>query len=180
MPMTSPTGPGSETRSRRRAPGFTLFELILVMAVLALIAAAVTPALTRFARGRRSTDAAGHFLAVIQYAQERAVQTASPHRVEVDAQGGTYRVSVRRGGVVEALRNEYGRTFNLPESTTIEWVDSAAAAQRGYVQFDPDGRHDVALWRIGDAEGASALVGCPSPAEPFRVASDSAAKGGPR
>ncbi|MCX5662298.1 MAG: prepilin-type N-terminal cleavage/methylation domain-containing protein [Planctomycetota bacterium] len=178
--MTSPTGPASDASPRlrpgaaasARRRGFTLFELILVLAVLALMAAAITPSLGRFTRGRRTTDAAGQMLAVIQYAQERATQTAWPHRLVVDAQGGSYHLTARQAGSYEAVANEFGRKFDMPLSTTIEWVDSPTAMARGYVQFDPDGGHDVAQWRITDGESQGTLIGCASLSEPYRIAAD--------
>lgn len=174
MPMTSPTGPSVD--APRLARAYTLLELILVLAVLAFVAAAAAPAMTRFARGRLSIDAAAHLLAIMHHAQDQAIHTAWPHRLEVDASGDAYRVTLRRAGVWVAPASEFGRTFDLPPGVSVHWVDSPAAEGRGHIRFDPDGSHDVARLRIDDAEGPAALIGCAGPAESYRIVAPDASE----
>src|SRR5438067_9157424 len=57
-------------RTARSQPrGFTLFELVLVMLVLAVIMAMVAPKLAGTARGRRTGDAATQITALAYYAR---------------------------------------------------------------------------------------------------------------
>jgi type II secretion system protein H len=70
------------TRSTPRtlAPrrGFTLIELILVMAMLLSVLSLAAPSLSRFFRGRGLDAEAQRFLALTRYAQSRAVAEGVP------------------------------------------------------------------------------------------------------
>jgi prepilin-type N-terminal cleavage/methylation domain-containing protein len=113
--MTSPTGRQQSDAARRRDhAAFSLLELILVMAILALASGMAAPSLGRFSRGRVALDSAAQLLAVIQYAQDRAINTGAAHRLELDASAGTYRVTVADRGVFIAMQTQQGRTFTLP------------------------------------------------------------------
>jgi prepilin-type N-terminal cleavage/methylation domain-containing protein len=170
--MTSPTG---RTRSRK-VHAFTLLELILVLAILALAAGVAAPSLSRFSRGRQTLDAAAHMLAVIQYAQDQAVVHAAPHRFQLDTAGGTYWLTARRDGAFARLGNDFGQTFTLPASVTAAWDAGPEVTARSYIQFEPDGGHDVASVRLtasSGGDGSVTSIGCASPAEPFRVSGGS-------
>ena len=75
----SPTG-NSRTRSAdaRGRGGFTLIELILVMAVLAIVLAIIAPSLGNFFRGRTLDSEARRFVSLTRYAESRAVSEGSP------------------------------------------------------------------------------------------------------
>ncbi len=85
------------TGSRRhRSPdrvdrsGLTLIELILVMALLAVVFAIAAPSLSRFFRGRSLDLEARRFLALTRYGQSRAVYEGVPMALWIDARQGTY------------------------------------------------------------------------------------------
>src|SRR5262249_19567201 len=57
---------------------FTLIELILVMALLAIVLGISAPSLSRFFRGRSLESEAQRFLALTRHAQSRAVSEGVP------------------------------------------------------------------------------------------------------
>jgi general secretion pathway protein H len=79
-------------RPAKVARGFTLLELIVALAVLAMAVAVVTPAIGRGAEGLRARAEVAGFAATLRHARERAITTQRPHRVTVDGEG--HRVSV--------------------------------------------------------------------------------------
>jgi prepilin-type N-terminal cleavage/methylation domain-containing protein len=48
------------SRSKRKAAGFTLVELMIVVAIIGLLAALAIPAFSRYVKRARSAEAAGH------------------------------------------------------------------------------------------------------------------------
>ncbi len=70
--------------------GFTLIELILVMAMLTIAVAAVAPSLANFFRGRSLDSEARRVLALIRHGQSRAVSEGLPMELWVDATKGTF------------------------------------------------------------------------------------------
>ncbi len=108
--MTSPTGP-SPTRASRdpgdagppggaprsRAGGFTLIELILVMALLVIAVGVTYPALKGFFHGRVLDAEAHRLLALSRYGQTRAVTEGVPMLLWIDARTGTYGLEASPG-----------------------------------------------------------------------------------
>jgi general secretion pathway protein H len=74
------------------ARGFTLLELIVTLAVLALAAAVVTPAIGRGTDALQARADVAGFAATLRHARERAITSQRTHRVVVDADG--HRVSI--------------------------------------------------------------------------------------
>ena len=69
------------------ASGFTLLELIVTLAVLALAVAVVTPAIGRGTEGLRTRAEVASFAATLRHAREQAIMTQRPYRVAVDGDG---------------------------------------------------------------------------------------------
>jgi len=82
------TGP---TRPRYGRRGFTLIEMMAVMAIMALVFAIGVPRLgtskLRVLRGEAESIAAS-----LEFARQRAIMTAIPHRLLIDLEDGGYRV----------------------------------------------------------------------------------------
>jgi general secretion pathway protein H len=74
------------------ARGFTLLELIVTLAVLALAAAVVTPAISRGTDALQARADVAGFAATLRHARERAITSQRTYRVVVDAEG--HRVSI--------------------------------------------------------------------------------------
>jgi type II secretion system protein H len=76
---------------RARASGFTLIEILAVVLIMGFVATLVIPAV-----GARSSAAlrnqANHLANDLEFARQRTVMTAVPHRLLLDLDGAAYRV----------------------------------------------------------------------------------------
>src|SRR5262249_30547807 len=89
-------GGKSRAASRRRAKsirqrGFTLIEILAVVAILALVAAFVVPNLGGFRR-RALNNEAHQLAAQLELARQRAIVTGVPHQVWLDLDQAEYRL----------------------------------------------------------------------------------------
>src|SRR5258705_11080344 len=101
-------GPG------RRAGGFTLLELIVTLAILAVVVALVMPSIGRSTEGVRMRAEVAGFSALLRHARERAIVTQKAQAVVVDV--AAQRISVRAGGPDGEVRE----TRALPDRLTVE------------------------------------------------------------
>jgi len=76
-------------RSPRRRAGFTLIEMMAVVAIFALLAGFVAPNLALLS-SRRLQQQAEQISAQLELARQRAVVTGVPHRLAIDLRGGSY------------------------------------------------------------------------------------------
>lgn len=91
----------------RRRAGYTLLELILVMAVLAVASLAVTPAVGRAVDGIRVRTEVAGVASLLRWAREQAVNRGQAREVIFDAQGRALVVRRAAGestGAVERRR----------------------------------------------------------------------------
>jgi prepilin-type N-terminal cleavage/methylation domain-containing protein len=85
--------PGSGRAARfadQARRGFTLIELILVMALLTVVISLTAPKLSRFFHGRTLDSEARRLLALTRSGQSRAVSEGMPMDLWVDAEQGTF------------------------------------------------------------------------------------------
>jgi type II secretion system protein H len=123
-------------RAAKVASGFTLLELIVTLAVLAMAVAVVTPAVGRGTEGLRARAEVASFAATLRHAREQAITTQRPYRVTID--GNAHRVSVTTlpspGGFTDARREpEVNETRTLSPRLVVE------SAQASEVTFDVRG-----------------------------------------
>ena len=86
-------------RTSRFTPhGFTLIELILVLALLVIITSLAAPAMSRFVRGRALDSEARRFAALMHAGQSRAVSEGAPMVLWVDAETGAYGLEAETSG----------------------------------------------------------------------------------
>jgi type II secretion system protein H len=89
--LTGQPASGSAARVTDQARrGFTLIELILVMALLTVVISLTAPKLSRFFHGRTLDSEARRLLALTRSGQSRAVSEGMPMDLWVDAQEGTF------------------------------------------------------------------------------------------
>ena len=114
---------------RRHAGGFTLLELIVTLAILAVVVALVMPSIGRGTESVRMRAEVAGFSALLRHARERAIVSQKPQAVVVDVTN--QRISRRSGGPDGEVRE----TRVLPERFTVEATPPPALT----VQFDARG-----------------------------------------
>lgn len=174
---TRPSRPGSGLRPRAnlraRAAGFTLIELILVMALLLIVLAVSAPSLYSFFRGRSLDSEAKRLLALTRYAQSRAASEGVPMALWIDPDDRTY--GLQTDGSYED-DDKYSKWFTLRDDLEVSianvngakdnkaWrsTSNTMPGNRQVIKFLPDGTlGDDAPDRIivsEDKENSVALV----------------------
>lgn len=119
------------------APGFTLVELILVMALLAVVAAFSAPSLARSLRQRNLDGEAARLLALSEYGRNEAISQGVPMSVWVDPKGQRMGAQPKTGFEGDDARS---REFAL--NADIRFELDRTATQGGVIEvmeFSPDG-----------------------------------------
>ena len=114
--MTLATGRPNKDRgpTRSRRHGFTLIEMILVMALLVVAVSMVSPRLSGFIRGRALESEARRVLALTHAARSRAISESMPVLLWLDATVGRYGVEREtRGQNGDPLSQEFNVDDNL-------------------------------------------------------------------
>jgi prepilin-type N-terminal cleavage/methylation domain-containing protein len=120
--------------------GFTLIELILVMAVLAAILAFSAPTLSRSFRARHLEEEAARFLAVTEYARNETVSLGVPMFVWVEPASGRFGVAAADGYLSDDGRR---REYTLNPDIRLELTGGAPSRGMTHVvEFTPDGTPD--------------------------------------
>ena len=138
--MTLRTGNRLRTKGRDGA-GFTLIELVLVMAILIVVLSMSGTSLTSFFKGRSLEAEGKRFLALTRHAQDRAVSEGATMSLWVDKAQRKYGVeAVISFGEEDAEAKEFELGLDLEIELT--WPQSAVIQQRGgeiVLRFGPDG-----------------------------------------
>ena len=131
--------------------GFTLVELMLVMALLIVVLAVTFPSLQNFFRGRTLDSEARRFLTLTKYGQNRAVSEGVPMLLWIDSPKGLYGLQMQPG-YTDLDSNAV--QFQMPESLSIQvmanqssilsqsnlWTQSSARLGKlPAIRFLPDG-----------------------------------------
>jgi type II secretion system protein H len=96
---------------------FTLIELILVLALLAVVLAVSVPSLSRFFKGRGLDNEARRFLALTRAAQSRAVSEGVPMVLWLDTKSRAYGLNADRSYLEE---DPEAQQFTVDESLEVE------------------------------------------------------------
>lgn len=119
---------------------FTLIELILVMALLVMAAALVTPQLSKFFGYRDLDSEVRRFVALTHYGQSRAVSEGIPMLLWIDTKAGTYGLQQETGYTDGDTK---AQDFKVAEGLTIgadmAGVKPTGADKRVGIRFSPDG-----------------------------------------
>jgi len=149
--MMSPTGNNRHANSsqRRRPGGFTLVELICVMALLTIVMALTSPSLAHFFRGRSLDSEVRRFLGLTRYGQSRAVSEGVPMVLWIDQEQGTYGLKAEMTYTEEdekavefELAKDLEMEVQLPVTglESIPWkITTEVAENRPAIRFTPDG-----------------------------------------
>src|SRR4051812_5080607 len=90
--------------------GFTLFELLIVVAILGILATMTGPAISRIVRHNRVNRAAMVIASDLQNAFAVAARQRQPVRIQADAATRSYQFVDRQTGAVLRIRTFYGDT----------------------------------------------------------------------
>jgi type II secretion system protein H len=123
--------------------GFTLIELILVMAMLVVVIAVTAPSLSRFFRGRSLESEARRLLSLTHYAQSRAASEGVPVLIWIDPKAGSY--GLQQDPAFLDGTDDRAIEYTVAEDLKLEVLASARLQQRPttinlpVLRFLPDG-----------------------------------------
>jgi len=109
-------------RLNRRA--FTLIELILVMALLAIVLGVSAPSLSRFFRSRSIDSEAKRFMALTRHAQSRAVSEGVPMVLWLETEQRIYGLNADKSFVEEDPQAEQ---FTMDDTLQVEVIRLSGA-----------------------------------------------------
>jgi type II secretion system protein H len=127
--------------------GFTLIELILVLALLGIAVSLVAPSLSGFFRSRALHSEARQLLSLTHAGQSRAVSTGFPMVLWIDPEGryGLQEEAASAAGNVAAA-DPKAEEFEFNENLQLEAVAAASLPVNGRslpaIRFLPDGTVD--------------------------------------
>ncbi len=156
------------SRLRRTTSGFTLIELVLVLAIIAVTMLAVAPTLGGFVRGRGPVTTAGQFVAVAHWARTQAVAEGTTFRLNMDTRGGKWWLTMDNGISFVNIDSSFGAVFNVPEGVRME-SDARKVDANQVIEFDSSGRVDPALVKFIGSRGGESDAICETPMDSFHV-----------
>jgi type II secretion system protein H len=142
----------------RHSAGFTLIELILVLALLVIITSIAVPSMSRFIRGQALGSEAQRLIALMHAAQSRAVSEGAPMVLWIDEQGGVYGAEAETSGQDGDGKAE---RLTVDSTLTITVLDGGTGVVTLFkdlpaIRFLPDGAMDensLKGLRLVDADG---------------------------
>ena len=149
------SGPVSGLHART---GFTFLELIVVLALLAIISAIIVPVYVRSMNGIQMRSARNGLIGTLRFIQELSVKESREYRLYVDAKNNTYWV-MRMAKLVdgekkfEPIEETWGAETKLPEQFIITHIK--ARKDRGdkgiFIACQPNGASDQAIISVRDS-----------------------------
>ena len=143
--MRLPAGqPGSGRAARfahRARRGFTLIELILVMALLTVVISLTAPRLSRFFHGRTLDSEARRLLALTRSGQSRAVSEGVPMDLWVDTEEGTFGLEAEPS---YETSDPKAVDFELDSGLELEVVTKTVAASANSVTMNRNQQTSIA------------------------------------
>ena len=156
-----------DEHQRMSCGGFTLIELVLVLAVLAVVFAMAAPAVSGFGRGQALDREADRLLAAGAWARAQAAASAVVHRLAVEPDGRSYRVAARSPDGETPTAAPWGTAHVLPAGMNLTCARADGAAVAG-IDFYPNGRITPAALTLADGRGRSVTVEAIGAADPLR------------
>jgi len=140
--------PAGEDVCATRQRGFTLIELILVLALLAVVTSLATPSLSRCFRGRTLNSEARQLLSLTHAGKSRAISEGFPVLLWIDTPQREYGLQLETG-LPNGKSTEIdpkAEVFEFDENLKIEAMNASAVSLNGHsvnaIRFLPDGTTD--------------------------------------
>jgi len=144
--MTLRIKPGRTESACSRA--FTLIELILVLALLAIVTSLAAPSLSHFFRGRMINSEARQMLSLTRAGQSRAVAAGFPMLLWIDSERHAYGLQ-EEGKTLTGNAQDVdpkAEEFEFDSSLDIEAINASSISVNGRsvpaIRFLPDGTAD--------------------------------------
>jgi prepilin-type N-terminal cleavage/methylation domain-containing protein len=183
--------------NRNSDRGFTLIELILVLALIAIVIGIALPSLSGFASSQSVGDSADRVMALARWARLEAITRGVSFRLNFDPVTRTYWLTMQNGASFENVLQdglggslglstgsnsnttqfgdvgeEHGRKFQAPEGVTFDCIIPPQPGGPAYMEFYPSGRCDPGTIVFRGARGQAIEVGCLTGTEQFHVLSE--------
>ena len=130
----------------RRDRGFTMIELVIVLLILTLSAALVTPSLSRFSRTVELKAAAKKISAILRYYRSEAVYKATVFQVQFNSETGEVQVRPAETEPPEEEGTKKGpsvaKSYTLPRGIHIREIaipDPEFSSDLPAIEFYPNG-----------------------------------------
>lgn len=140
-----------------RNAAFTLVELILVMAILAIVMAVSAPALSRSMRGRALEQEAARFHALTLFARNEAVSEGAAMAIWIDPATQRYGLEPKTDYGGHVIRREYA----IDPDIQVQLVAQTTVGDHQAIEFTPGGQpglHSIEAVRFTDRSGSSRLI----------------------
>lgn len=118
-----------------RRAGFTLIELMLVLALLAMMVAIVAPKMARSSRARKLEQEALRFVALTEYARDEAVSEGVSMAIYVETQ--TQRYGMEPASAASGL--EVRQDFTLQDDLHFDEIKSTSKKEGRVIVYNPEG-----------------------------------------
>jgi type II secretion system protein H len=154
-------------RACGRQRGFTLVELLIVMAIIVVMAAAIVPRMGRSISRQNLVEATARLAQTCRTVRELAVASGRMCAVELDMDAGSCVVTRQTGSgkssSMDNAREVWLKPQQLPQEVKVASCrtprGTEVTAGRMSVRFFPDGRSDGVVVRlVADAEAYDVVV----------------------
>ena len=120
--------------------GFTLFEILVVMAIMALVLTLVPPLLPGVISATKVKSAAREIAAGLNYARNQAITRQKETTLTMDVEGKSFQLDERE------------KRLNLSDETTISLITASSeqiSDHKGRIRFFPDGSSTGGQVKLG-------------------------------
>jgi prepilin-type N-terminal cleavage/methylation domain-containing protein len=134
---------------KRGEYGVTLIELVVVIAIIAVIGLCMAPAIGEWLDNFRIRQAARDIVSNLQYAKIKAISSCIEHRICFDLANETYHLEKNDGAWTQE-----GNKFHVPSGVDI----ASVTYNPPRVKFDPDGTSSSGHIKLENEQGKTCKV----------------------
>ncbi len=141
MTLAPTSATGSPLRRRASTGGFTLLEMVMVIAIAVLIASSVPVALNRMLPARRLAVAAERLVTDVRWLQAHA--TASGHIAYLEVTSAGYILRIPGSGIE--------RRVDVPEPIEVKLQSLRGTRPAAKLEIYPEGTTSGGFFDVGDS-----------------------------